>query len=427
MTLLQPSYLWGLLAIGIPIAIHLWSRKKVQIVVLGSTQFITETKSKQTNSIQINEWWLLLLRCLVISMLVFILAEPHSTVTPNAQAITYIFEPALLATQEGQSRFKQIPNEGRLLLSDGFPEWEAGAIVSAEVPNYWQLAMQMEKLPSDSIVVFTQAFLSGVKGKRPKLKKSINWISVDLESEVDQSFLARFKNDSIVVTSVQSDEDKFAFAKAVYPQNSVIIHPSKDSVQVRSERSLLNIALKKSQPIEVTIALEAKMAQQLSLFTAGLRAISGYLDQPIEVREVTLEKDSQLGESPYLIWLSTQEMPQYSGRTLRYKPDGLAQKIIAPGKTRSDFVLTKELTASLIVEEQWVEQLLEWLALDQELQEDLTRLDKRKVSPEQLQSGITTKTAVDKNLIRADLSGWLWGILFILILGERLIALVRKQ
>ena len=44
MSFLQPSYLWALLAIAIPIAIHLWSRKKVRTIRVGSTQYITENQ-----------------------------------------------------------------------------------------------------------------------------------------------------------------------------------------------------------------------------------------------------------------------------------------------------------------------------------------------------------------------------------------------
>ena len=173
MTLLQPSYLWGLLALAIPIIIHLWSRKKVRTIKVGSIQFIAPTKSKESNSIQLNEWWLLLLRCLIISILVVILAEPYNTTTPDKEEVAYLFEPSLLSTADGLARFEQIPLEGRRLLQEDFPLWETGDVITNKevVPNYWQLAREMEELAADSIVVFTHAFAKAVKGKRPTVKK----------------------------------------------------------------------------------------------------------------------------------------------------------------------------------------------------------------------------------------------------------------
>ncbi|MBV1925012.1 MAG: BatA domain-containing protein, partial [Dokdonia sp.] len=221
MTLLQPSYLWGLLALAIPIAIHLWSRKKVRTIKMGSTRFISETKSNQSNSIQLNEWWLLAIRCLIISTLVFILSEPYSSKKQEQQDVVYVFEPSLLATEDGRARFIEIPETGRRLLRSGFPEWQVDSdmMASDAVPNYWQLAKQMEQLPADSVVVFTRAFAKAVKGKRPEIASHITWIPVDVESTANELLLAIAKKDSIAVLTVQKSPTKLAFAKTKLSNN----------------------------------------------------------------------------------------------------------------------------------------------------------------------------------------------------------------
>ena len=54
MTFLNPTYLWTLLALAVPLAIHLWSRKKVRVIKVGSTRFLESLDPKQTNSVKLN-------------------------------------------------------------------------------------------------------------------------------------------------------------------------------------------------------------------------------------------------------------------------------------------------------------------------------------------------------------------------------------
>ena len=77
MSFAHPSYLWALLGLLVPIAIHLWSKKEAKTIKIGSVQLLSESKSRQSSSIQLNEWWLLLLRIGIISLLVVLLAKPQ--------------------------------------------------------------------------------------------------------------------------------------------------------------------------------------------------------------------------------------------------------------------------------------------------------------------------------------------------------------
>ncbi|MEP0086438.1 MAG: BatA domain-containing protein, partial [Maribacter dokdonensis] len=83
MSFAHPSYLWALLGLLVPIAIHLWSKKEAKTIKIGSVQWLSESKSKQSSSIQLNEWWLLVLRMGIISLLVLLMAKPqwHSKVS----------------------------------------------------------------------------------------------------------------------------------------------------------------------------------------------------------------------------------------------------------------------------------------------------------------------------------------------------------
>ena len=68
---LAPLLLFGLLAALIPIAIHLIRRERPPKVVFGSIRFLKNTPKKLIFFQHLQQWALLLLRALLISLLVF--------------------------------------------------------------------------------------------------------------------------------------------------------------------------------------------------------------------------------------------------------------------------------------------------------------------------------------------------------------------
>ena len=76
MVFLAPLLLFGLLAALIPIAIHLIRRERPPKVVFGSIRFLKNTPKKLILFQKLQQWVLLLLRALLISLLVFAFARP---------------------------------------------------------------------------------------------------------------------------------------------------------------------------------------------------------------------------------------------------------------------------------------------------------------------------------------------------------------
>ncbi|MEJ0032271.1 MAG: BatA domain-containing protein [Bacteroidota bacterium] len=74
MTFVNPSYLWALASLAIPIAIHLLSRKEGKVIRVGSLRHVEESNTSQFKSIRLNEILLLLLRCLMISLVVLFMS-----------------------------------------------------------------------------------------------------------------------------------------------------------------------------------------------------------------------------------------------------------------------------------------------------------------------------------------------------------------
>ena len=78
MSFLTPIYLWALAGAGIPIIIHLFSRKKGKRINFPTVKFLKISKSKTGKFKKIEETLILLLRTLLLVLLALILAGPVS-------------------------------------------------------------------------------------------------------------------------------------------------------------------------------------------------------------------------------------------------------------------------------------------------------------------------------------------------------------
>ena len=76
MELINPSMLWGSLAISIPIIIHLWHQKRGKIVEWAAMQWLVEKNLQQARVIRLDNILLLILRCLLLLTLCFFLSKP---------------------------------------------------------------------------------------------------------------------------------------------------------------------------------------------------------------------------------------------------------------------------------------------------------------------------------------------------------------
>src|SRR5690554_1703238 len=181
MTFTNPSYLWALFGLLIPLAIHLWSKREARTIKVGSVKFLDESHSRQSRRIQLNEWVLLVLRTGIVALVVLSMAGPQWRTKGKADMVSYLVEPSLTRQQSLSAVLDSLSAFSTVrLLQEGFPQWEVGMEVnSTDSPPYWQLVQKMDSLPQDSLVVFAQGHFRGIKGKRPTTHKRIHWVSMD--------------------------------------------------------------------------------------------------------------------------------------------------------------------------------------------------------------------------------------------------------
>ena len=76
MTFLSPAYLFGLMAIGIPLWLHLARRRKTVPIPFSSLRYLKLASARMQRQARLEDLWLLVLRCLVLVFLVLALARP---------------------------------------------------------------------------------------------------------------------------------------------------------------------------------------------------------------------------------------------------------------------------------------------------------------------------------------------------------------
>ena len=77
MQFLYPIGLLALAGLIIPLIIHLWNVKQGKTVKIGSIALLGESSRASSKSFKINDWLLLILRCLLLVLLAFLLAQPY--------------------------------------------------------------------------------------------------------------------------------------------------------------------------------------------------------------------------------------------------------------------------------------------------------------------------------------------------------------
>ncbi len=112
MKFVHPEMLWGLLALAIPIIVHLFNFRKFKRVMFPNIEFLREIKQETHNKSKLKHLLILAARCLALAAIVFAFAQPFiplegSTVKPGSNAVSVYIDNSF--SMEGQGR------DGRLL------------------------------------------------------------------------------------------------------------------------------------------------------------------------------------------------------------------------------------------------------------------------------------------------------------------------
>ena len=423
----NPTYLWTLLGVLIPIAIHLWSRRKVVTIKVGSTKLLQASEPKRASSIRLNELWLLVLRILIISLVSFIISGPQLDKVSERMKIVYIIEPALLDYAGIDDVLTDVSPEAIRVLSEGFPAADNfdGTINSAIPPNYWQLAQKMQIVKADSIVVLVRGFSSGIKGKRPESPTNINWFLLNTDDISNQVVEVTRKKDSLELLRLSSDSNMLQLQKKKVSKNSsqVTYNELQDSLLVESG----SVKIATNPFYTILIVHTDSLTREAQYIDKGYRALSKYLDLPIEIK-VTKERDSVTNQRyDTSVWLGVQPSREIMGTQLILQPTPFADRLIIPGDKPQKYLLTATLNSENSVTEKLPEELYQLLSPYDDFEKEIRPYDKRVVSIDELRPKSSDKPLKRQEANLVDMATWLWPLLLLALVAERIISNYRQQ
>lgn len=170
MTFLNPAFLFGLLAAGIPILIHLLNLRKLQRVDFSTLKFIKELQKNQIRKIKLRQWILLALRVLFILFLVTAFSRPAlkgvaiAGVTSSAKTGTVIIldnSPSMEVIDTDGSLFNKAKSAALSLLNT-MQEGDEAVLITTTANNP---SLFLSKNISEVKKAVRDLQLSGMKGR----------------------------------------------------------------------------------------------------------------------------------------------------------------------------------------------------------------------------------------------------------------------
>jgi len=367
MFFLHPTYLWGFLGLLIPIIIHLWSKREGKVIKVGVRSVIDGI---------------------------------------------------------------DITTSVRLLMED-FPEIDLEYQPKDSeniIPDYWQLAQQMDQIQSDSIVVFTSAYVKGLKGKRPIVHKKINWVLLDQVQENKHMLHAIETTKGKEAFLMYSNPNQVSFTREVISsKNSKLkLNTTNDSVVFKNNGIHQLLSIKKQKEVKVYIYFEEDRLAEMKYFKAAFQSIAKHLGMLINVQ--SFSEDTELAkEADVVVWLRKNSVLKTNATLIVYKPEYFANNILEQSVRDGVFYLTKPLTTEIVLEQHFVEKLILILDPHKQQKQKVEAYDTRVAQLANFLPLVEEESHDLKTTKTFPISDKLWWMFVVLLCVERLLAKYRHQ
>lgn len=192
MSFLNPALLFGAAAVAVPILIHLWNRRRFRPMPWAAMRFLRASVEQNRRRVRIEDWLLLLVRCLLLLLLALALARPalRSVAafldTGRAATVLVVDQSASLAASDGVRTRMDDARDAAEAVVGAYPAgsewvvWGSGDRVTEWVPEFTPDASRVRKeirearvtgLATDHAVALVRAM--EVAREHPALRKEV--------------------------------------------------------------------------------------------------------------------------------------------------------------------------------------------------------------------------------------------------------------
>jgi len=185
---ISPIGLWALLALTIPILIHLFNRSRGRLVRIGNIDLVRKARKLRVTEIRLSQLLLLLLRLGIFTLAALILAGLARPGLESSASPTIYVTPAWLKTSEPAAIDDLLSNNESsriFLLHTGFEVLDKATVDAirkipldaSNIENSWPLLAERLSLEihGGSVDVYATDFLAEFDGKRPGLPRNVDW------------------------------------------------------------------------------------------------------------------------------------------------------------------------------------------------------------------------------------------------------------
>jgi hypothetical protein len=328
---LNPVLLFSLVGLAVPIAIHMWSRKAGKRVKIGSIALLQPAPSKQMRSIRLHELALLLLRCLLLTLLVLLIAQPQWVSNqPNKQPGWILISPeVMLQLKQDKSVLQLIDTlqqngyEVRLFQSGFNPltvdQFSEQSTQPAHT-SYWSLLKEAEEqLPAGtSIYAITDESLQHFQGKRPVTALNVQWISLPAPDTTSLWLADTFidQTDSLHIqiglskpegNTYQTITQKAPPAAITLPEPALKITPKNGTYTITFSATNQTIQADTTS-LQISILYDENTSEDARYVSSAIKAIAGYTRRKINLKQVKQVQQIPT-QTQWLFWLSAQQVP----------------------------------------------------------------------------------------------------------------------
>lgn len=400
---INPMWLWGLLGLAVPVAIHLLSRKEGKVQQVGSLRHLRETTTRQFRSLKPNELLLFALRSLLVLLLVALLAGLQWAKEEEC--------PRWVLLERGIEMDAQVKRLTDSLVRNGYePRYFENGFPLADdtLPgtaglNYWHLTHQLKSTSLQHAVVFSRGFVKNFKGKRESLPGNISWIDVPAGEQTFEMSIAAADADSTQTLMGYTDAEVLKYEGLGGKQT---LAPDTHHLP----------------RIVVTIAADDGFEQDAAILEAAFKVLQESALFDLEVRK-TLNPDSL---SDFVFWFSEKGVSESEQQKMVFLQQVAAHQIIERSGADS-WRITKRLNRETALENSLVVELAELLGSEEP---GLIAQNDQRVMPESWRWTSVEEKAIEPGQgepAYTTVDNWLVLFFLAVLLTERLVAWRRNQ
>ncbi|MGH7596872.1 MAG: BatA domain-containing protein [bacterium] len=364
---LSPFWLLSLLAVAVPIAIHLLSRRAGKTIKVGSIRFLEASESHRLKSLKLSEIPLLLLRAALVAILALLLAQPYWQERPGlSKAISrgwvlvapellpnlprshqhlidslvaagnelHLLAPGFLSGMNPRSRNWKSPEGGSL--TGGFSRLPLSPMVHHRAisdENIWSLLREADALlPAHApLWIFSYDRLASFHGERPALRATVNWHVVPSARQNRWIHEARLtRNDSLYLVIGFSGSQQTIFERYLLKmphQQKILSGPNLPALQVIPHRDnradTLRLVEQDGNPADnvyeilpnqdstiIAIIHDHQRRDDARYVQSALVAAAEFSQIPLAFKSQLFGGDEQdLKTADFVFWLADQAVP----------------------------------------------------------------------------------------------------------------------